>query len=443
MVVVISCLYFLVALKLLAMINAIRWMLSYGSEYRSRISKAPATTAGERDQILDACHAGFFPFGLKDYRLSSYIRDSDSGGLKRSVVGFFRKYLFQFPGPAFGGALILIATAKLPASVTLTGSHTYGWVGAGYGILMMAVVITFSVEAFISYAVLGSYGTAFHRLNVPREKSKAGTREPPAVRTGRTEPIVTEMTAYGGILITGYVIMSSTIYFVSMRLGGFDYIPGWHGPTLVEPVSLFDSLYWTAVVPVDFNGAGPIGALPRVIVLLGFIAIFVMVTFVVFILGIAMASMRKPPHTGARHVEKAATPTSLSSRGGDPDTGHTLHDVPGAAQRTDGDPQEESNDEQRTQENKTDEAHGPASEHDPRLGLQSCESPIRDHSGDVVVSLRDGGCQQCWPAGRFRWTAWPAGEPVRDVSRRDIGSFPGLRRVTRPGSHPSTARYER
>jgi hypothetical protein len=362
MVVVISCLYSLVALKLLAMTNAIRWMLSHGSEYRSRISRAPAATAGERDQILDACNAGFFPFGLKDYQLSSYIRNSSSRGLKRSAVEFFRKYLFQFPGPAFAGAAILIVTAKLSSSATLVSSHAYGWIGAGYGILMLVVVITFSVEAFISYAVLGSYGTAFHRLNIPREKSKIGARDPSAASIKRNEPIVTEMTAFGGILVTGYVAMSSTMYFISMRLGGFDYIPGWHGSALVEPVSLFDSLYWTAIIPADLNGAGPIGALPRIIVLLGFIAVFAMVTFVVFILGIAMASARKPPHDGPRHLDKAERPTSPSSQRDALDTAHDLTEAPGAVHRADSDSENKPNDEQGTPGTKTNEARGSASE---------------------------------------------------------------------------------
>jgi hypothetical protein len=311
-VIVISFLYFLVVLKLLAMIHAIRWILSHGSEYRAKMSEAPNVTAAERDRILDDCRAGFFPFGVKDYRLSTYMRNPDCKGLKRFTVGLFRKYLFQFPGPAFAGSALLVITANFRSGVTFVDGRAYGWIGAGYGALLLIVIITFSVEAFLSYAILGSYGSAFHRLDVPRERFGIGARGPSdsAGKTG--EPIVTEMVAYGGILITGYVAMSSTMYFLSQRLDGFSYIPAAHGTALVAPTSLFDALYWTAIIPADLNGSGPIGAFPRVIVLLAFIAVFVMVTFVVFILGLAMASVRKLPsdssHPGDNSGEKTHIP---------------------------------------------------------------------------------------------------------------------------------------
>lgn len=294
MVVVITFLYLLVVLKLLAMIQHIRWILSDGSEYRARISEAPNVTAAERDRMLDACNAGFFPFGLKDYQLSSYLRRPDCKGFKRFAVGFFRKYLFQFPGPAFAGSALLVITANLPSSVTLVGSRIYGWTGGGYGALLLIVIITFSVEAFLSYAIIGSYGSAFHRLDVPRERPTVRTRGPSGSPAKVNQPVVTEMVAYGGILVTGFVALSSTMYFLSQRLDGFAYIPQSHGTTFLEPSALVDALYWTAIIPSDLNGAGPTGALPRVIVVLAFLAIFLMITFVIFILGVSMASARKP-----------------------------------------------------------------------------------------------------------------------------------------------------
>jgi hypothetical protein len=311
-VIIFMILYFLVALKLLAMTNAIRWILLYGTEYRERMSRTSIITAGERDQILDDCHAGFFPFGVKDYQLSSYLRKPNCRGSKRLTVGFFRKYLFQFPGPAFAGSALLIITAKLPSTAILVGSRAYTWIGAGYGTLLLIVIITFSIEAFLSYAILGSYGTAFHRLDVPRERWRPTGQASPNPRG--SEPIVTEMTAYGGILVTGYTAMTSTTYFISVRLGGFANVPAGHGVAFVQLTSLADSLYWTAIIPADLNGAAPIGAFPRIIELLAFVAAFIMITFVVFILGIAIASVQRPPAVVPPEIDKVPEFTNPPSQ---------------------------------------------------------------------------------------------------------------------------------
>jgi hypothetical protein len=228
--------------------------------------------------------------------------------------GILQEIPLSIPGPAFAGSALLVITANLPSSVTLVDRRIYGWMGAGYGVLLLIVIITFSVEAFLSYAILGSYGSAFHRLDVPRERSRVRTHGSSDSRANVDQPIVTEMIAYGGILVTGYVAMSSTMYFLSQRLGGFAYIPEAHGTTFVQPASLFDALYWTAIIPADLNGAGPVGAFPRIIVLLAFIAAFVMVTFVVFILGIAMASVLKPLSEDSRHLrDNTGKPTHPES----------------------------------------------------------------------------------------------------------------------------------
>ena len=316
MIIIFIFLYFLVALKLVAMINAIRWILLHGTEYRDSISGVSNIAAEQRDRILDDCEAGFFPFGVKDYRLSRYLRNAEVRGPKRLAIGFFRKYLFQFPGPAFTGAALLVITAKFPSTVTLASSGVYGWTGAGYGVLLLVVIITFSIEAFLSYAVLGSYGIAFHRLHVPRERWWSTARNRRRQNSKPSEPIVTEMTAYGGIIITGYAALSSTIYFVSVRQGGFAAVPTSHGTAFVQVDSLFDSLYWSAVVFTDFNGAEPVGALPRLISLLGFIVAFILITFVVFVLGVAIATLRKASDVNSSVSDRGpelASPPPLAS----------------------------------------------------------------------------------------------------------------------------------
>jgi hypothetical protein len=42
-----------------------------------------------------------------------------------------------------------------------------------------------------------------------------------ASRSDNGNPIVTEIYAYAGLLITAYVAMSATTYFVSLQFGGF------------------------------------------------------------------------------------------------------------------------------------------------------------------------------------------------------------------------------
>jgi hypothetical protein len=301
-IIVFIFLYVLVALKLCAMTNAVRWIVLHGTEYRGRVPESATITAEERDRILDGCGAGFFPFGVKDYKLSRYLRSPGCTGAKKLAVGFIRKYCFQFPGPAFTGAALLVITAKLPSRFTLVSSDIYSWTGAGYGVLLLVVIITFSIEAFFSYAILGSYGIAFHRLHVPRERWRSATRSRPAA----SEPIVTEMVAYGGILVTGYTAMSSTMYFVGVRLGGFAAVPASHGTAFVQLDSLLDALYWTVVVPTDFNGAGPVGAFPRFVSLLGFMAALIMITFVLFILGITIAGAQKTSDVSSNALDKTA-----------------------------------------------------------------------------------------------------------------------------------------
>jgi hypothetical protein len=304
-------LFFLVGLKLFAMINAVRWILLHGSEYRDKISGS-SVTRKEHDQILDGCDAGFFPFGVKDYRLSRYLRSPDRSGATKLATGFFRKYLFQFPGPAFTGSALLIITAKAPPAVTLVRGDIYSQAGAWYGVLLLVVIITFSVEAFFSYAILGSYGIAFHRLHVPRENWRPAKRTRFTANPKVSEPIITEITAYGGIITTGYTAMSSTMYFVSVRLGGFSAVPAGHGAAFVQLDSLLNSLYWTLVIPADFNGAGPVSAFPRFIALLGFIAAFMMITFVVFALGITIATVQKPSGVSSNAIGKAAELAALT-----------------------------------------------------------------------------------------------------------------------------------
>jgi hypothetical protein len=297
-VAILACLYLLVGLKWVATLSAIRWVFFHGTEYRDLVAELPSMTIEEHDEILDKCGGVCFPFGKKEYKLSRYIRNCK--GAKRWALDFFRKYLFQFPGPALAGSFLLVLTAKSPASVALISGRAYGWLGVGYCALMMVEVLTLSAEAFVSYAILGSYGAAWHRLDTPRQRLRPGARERRSARSRPDIPIVTEMIAYFGILITGYLIMICAVYFGSVRLAVFTNIPGSHGGGLIQGGALFDSLYWTTLMPTDFNDTGPVGVLPRVLVLLGFFTIFVMVTFVVFILGVASSSRRDIPPGDSR-----------------------------------------------------------------------------------------------------------------------------------------------
>lgn len=169
--------------------------------------------------ILQVCHADFFPFGLKDYRLARYMRrlprKSVCGTMTWWALAVFQKIFFQFQGLAIASALFLVLGAHASHKATWTQRNVYGGLGAALGIMLMIGIILLACESFTSYAVLGSYGAAFHRLDVPRRRILDEAAKPSTLLPQPEDRnlAIIEMFAYAGTFLSAFVIMANTTYF--------------------------------------------------------------------------------------------------------------------------------------------------------------------------------------------------------------------------------------
>jgi hypothetical protein len=69
MVLVTAALLVAALLKVVAVVNAVRWLHVRGPAFKAVLAARRPRTLAEQEQAYDAVAAGFFPFGVKDYRL--------------------------------------------------------------------------------------------------------------------------------------------------------------------------------------------------------------------------------------------------------------------------------------------------------------------------------------------------------------------------------------
>ena len=227
--------------------------------------------------LLQVCKADFFPFGLKDYRLAQRMRrlprESVYGTVAWWVLAAFQKIFFQFQGLALVSAAFFVLGAHAPPKITWASRNVYGGVGAVLGILLMIGIILLAAESFISYVVLGSYGAAFHRLDVHRRRirRRGGQAGHAAAAASGPEPGrgLAGMFAYAGTFLTAFVIMASTTYFISMQLGGFAALDGRIGPGLIDVHRLYDAFYWTVNIAGGSSEAEPFTMLAMLLAMIG------------------------------------------------------------------------------------------------------------------------------------------------------------------------------
>lgn len=104
MVLVLGFLCLITLLKLAAISNAIRWLAGDAAEYRKEVVRQKPQTVLALEVKLGMYHAGFFPFGLKEYRLAGYMRalprHSARGAAAWWALVLFQKVFFQFQGIA-------------------------------------------------------------------------------------------------------------------------------------------------------------------------------------------------------------------------------------------------------------------------------------------------------------------------------------------------------
>jgi hypothetical protein len=301
MVIILALLCLATLLKLISILNAIRWLSGDAARFRGALLKHKPQTVFSLEVLLQVWHANFFPFGLKDYRLVRYMRNLPRKSVRGMavwwVLAVYQKVFFQFQGLAFASAMFFALGAEARPEITLVPRNMYGGMGALLGILLMIGIILLAGEAFMSYVVLGSYGAAFHRLDV-RRRHIVGDAAKPAMLLPQPEgrnPAIIEMFAYAGIFLTAFVIMSSTTYFVSVQLGGFAALNDQIGPGLIDGRRLYDAFYWTVNIAGGSSEAEPVTMLAMLIAMIGTIT-YLLLTVIVLagLAGIAFTAPGKP-----------------------------------------------------------------------------------------------------------------------------------------------------
>ena len=301
MVLILALLCLITLLKLISISNAIRWLGGDARQYRKEVVKRKPQTVLGLEVQLRVYHADFFPFGLKDYRLAGYMRrlsrNSVWGTAAWWVLVLFQKVFFQFQGLAAVSAVALVLGARAPRDILLASRNVYGGVGAALGILLMGGIILLTSESFLSYVVLGSYGAAFHRLDVRRLRVLEEAVRPsmllPEPRDGNLAVI--EMFAYAGTFLTAFATMTSVTYFTSLQLRGFSALTDSVTPGLIDWRRLYDALYATVNIAGGSSEGTPVTVLAMFIGMLGTITYLLLTVIVLAALaGIALNAPAGP-----------------------------------------------------------------------------------------------------------------------------------------------------
>ena len=182
MIIITCSLLLILLLKLIAILNAIMWLVKYGRTYKTDyLSRQLPKTKAQYYRALKRCSGAFFPFGLKDFELHRYIeKTSRKKGVRKNLTVLahgFQALCFRF------NKLILLIAAYLLISSDLIIFQWFDWpltkeqhlyVLFVLALIMVIANIFLSVEAIYSYAVLGSYAVSFHLLSPARDRWSGG-----------------------------------------------------------------------------------------------------------------------------------------------------------------------------------------------------------------------------------------------------------------------------
>jgi hypothetical protein len=173
-----------VLVKIVAIVSAIRWIGKHGAEYRRFVDQLEKTKGSVRtedfDAARDSCHADFFPYGLKEFRLRQGISRLRGGPRLQRIAGvllaFYYRFLVQYHylGFLITGYLILLPGMHLAVTGSpITAFHA----GSAYvlSLLLLAMNMAIEVEVILGYATLGGYGRYFHMLTTERMRLAAGS----------------------------------------------------------------------------------------------------------------------------------------------------------------------------------------------------------------------------------------------------------------------------
>jgi len=241
MIVITAGLLVVVLLKILAVVNAIRWLHSHGPEFATALADQHPRTAVDQERLYDHLGAAFLPFGVKDYRIRRMTRGLR--GSRQLLVGWpariFRATPFNLAVLAGLTAAYLIVLASAPRIPHLLSRSAHDSVALVLALSLIVATILIAVEAVYSYAVIGSYGQSFHELRPER-------RQPDRI-------LVREFQVFAGALIAAHLAGVGAMYFIGHRFGGYTKIAMPTPDPAQAALQTLDCSYYTLAT---FAGAG-------------------------------------------------------------------------------------------------------------------------------------------------------------------------------------------
>lgn len=151
----------LFVLKITSILHAISWMIKYGATYRNCCLISKPSKQHDFFMLFDKYHAGFFPFGLKDFKLRRALLNASVWN--EGFLGFFQRWFFTFQGLTFFATVFELAGAMIITQ--LPDSHSKqmcGWLLYSFIFLQVICQLLLMLEALVSYSIMGSYAALFH-----------------------------------------------------------------------------------------------------------------------------------------------------------------------------------------------------------------------------------------------------------------------------------------
>ncbi|MBI3247379.1 MAG: two pore domain potassium channel family protein [Deltaproteobacteria bacterium] len=168
---VVSLILLVVALlKIVSIVQAIRWLRSWGRCYAGHLHHNPPPDEPAYYAAFEQCGGRHFPFGVKDYRLRRYIGlGRDARGFQRAGVGIaslFQATLYRYERLAgLVGLWAVVMTSVRHDAQLLTSPAVHSTLLYTLTNVVLGTNALLSVEAVFSYAILGGYATSFHMLS--------------------------------------------------------------------------------------------------------------------------------------------------------------------------------------------------------------------------------------------------------------------------------------
>lgn len=220
------------ALKVVAILNAIRWINRHGSRYKQGIeSLSGDPTPAEYWDVLDASHGGFFPFGVLEFRLQRYAHSlkTDADSRVKPVQGRLLGIAIRaFDLTAIAPMVVLVELFAFRQTRLDTGMPRFVYyLVLASGMLLAMQFLLIVAEAVFAYARLGSYARAFHRATEYRSRAAA--------------PFLEEVYVLAGLVIFALCSDAFLFFFSSACLGAYSTVSSVGSGILVQMFSAFYS----------------------------------------------------------------------------------------------------------------------------------------------------------------------------------------------------------